>query len=239
MVGTGRPTAHERGRAESEERGALPRPLRERLARYHQIATRAGELGQATLSSASLAGMLGIDDTLVRKDLAAAGIAGRPKVGFATRDILCRLDDLLGLGDSNQAILIGCGHLGGAILNYAGFAKCGLKVVGVFDSDHAKVGRTVGGHEVLPMEKCRSVIEVFQVALAILTVPTSAAQELVDWLVGRGIRAIWNFAPVDLRLPPGVVVRNENLAVGLAQLIHSLKASRGGQTAAAEGGRNP
>ncbi len=222
---TGRPHR----RADGEDGGGLPRPLRERLARYHQIATRVGETGQATVSSAYLAGLLAIDATLVRKDMAAAGIVGRPKVGFATRTILARLDDLLGLGDTHPAILIGCGHLGSAIISYPGFAKYGLKLAGVFDLDHARVGQAVGGHEVLPMEKCRSVIEVFQVELAILTVPASAAQELADWLTGQGIRALWNFAPVELRLPPGVVVRNENLAVGLAQLIHGLKASRRAQ----------
>lgn len=223
MNGQGKVADGGRRRNGGEDPGALSRPVQERLARYHQIATRAGESGQTAVSSAYLADLLAIDDTLVRKDMAAAGIIGRPKVGFSTRDILERLDSLLGLGDSNQAILIGCGHLGAAIVNYPGFAKYGLKLVGVFDADYAKVGRSVGEHEILPMEKCRSVIDIFGVEIAILTVPSSAAQELADWLVGRGIRAIWNFAPVDLRLPIGVVVRNENLAVGLAQLIHTLK----------------
>jgi redox-sensing transcriptional repressor len=209
-----------------EVAGSMPRLLRERLARYHQIATRAGEAGQSTVSSAFFAEILGVDDTLVRKDMAAAGITGRPKVGFATRDILARLDELIGLAGTWEAILIGCGQLGSAVVGYPGFARYGLKIAGVFDIDHAKLGRTVAGHPVLPMEKCRSVIEIFAIEIAILTVPAAAAQELAEWLVERGIRAIWNFAPVNLRVPPGVVVRDENLALGLAQLIHSYKQAK-------------
>jgi len=218
---------------------SLPRALRERLARYHQIATRVGESGQTVVSSASMAEILGVDATLVRKDLAAAGVTGRPRVGFATGDILARLDELLGLAGTWEAILIGCGQLGSALVGYPGFAKYGLKIAGVFDSDYSKVGRTVGGHTVLPMEKCRSVIEIFAVEIAILAVPAAAAQELAQWLVERRVRAIWNFAPVHLRVPPGVVVRDENLALGLAQLIHSLKTCRGDQPQAVEHGRSP
>jgi len=76
------------------------------------------------------------------------------------------------------------------------------------------------------MEKCRSIIETFRIRVAILAIPANAAQDLIDWLIERGVTAIWNFAPIQLKVPGNVVVRNENLAVGLAQLIHQLKASR-------------
>jgi redox-sensing transcriptional repressor len=171
--------------------------------------------------------LLGIDATLVRKDMAAAGVVGRPKVGYPINAVLPCLDRLLGLTGRNDAILIGCGDLGSALARYGGFSKYGLKISGLFDVDAAKLGQTIGGLTVLPMEKCRNYIDIFGIRMAILAVPASAAQDLTDWLVGRGVCAIWNFAPVHLKVPPGSVVRNENLALGLAQLLHELQRSRG------------
>lgn len=213
-------------RAAADDTSGFSRPLLERLALYYQIATRAGEEGQDAISSAFLAELIGIDATLVRKDMAAAGITGRPKVGYSIAEVLARLDEVLGLTDRNDAILIGCGDLGSAIARYPGFSRYGLKIAAVFDIDPAKIGRSIGGHVVLPMEKCKSFIEIFRIQIAILAAPASGAQETADWLVRKGIKAIWNFAPVHLRVPDEVAVRNENLALGLAQLIHMFKVKR-------------
>lgn len=209
-----------------EEGTGFSRPLLERLALYYQIATRAGEEGQDAISSAFLASLIGIDATLVRKDMAAAGITGRPKVGYSIAEVIAHLDEVLGLTDRNDAILIGSGDLGSAIARYPGFSRYGLKLAAVFDIDPTKVGRSIGGHVVLPMEKCKSFIEIFRIQIAIVTAPASVAQEIADWLVRKGIKAIWNFAPVHLRVPDDVAVRNENLALGLAQLIHMFKYKR-------------
>lgn len=206
--------------------GRLSRPLLERLASYYQISTHFGEQGNTSISSAYLGELLGIDATLVRKDMAAAGVVGRPKVGYPINVVLPCLDRLLGLTGRSDAILIGCGDLGSALARYGGFSKYGLKISGLFDVDEAKVGQSIGGLIVLPMEKCRNYIDIFGIRMAILAVPASAAQGLTDWLVGRGVCAIWNFAPLHLKVPPGIVVRNENLALGLAQLLHELQRSK-------------
>lgn len=198
----------------------------ERIARYYQIATREGEEGSGFISSGFLAELLGIDATLVRKDMAVAGITGRPKVGYPIGEMLARLDQLLGLTDRHDAILIGCGDLGSAIARYPGFAKYGLKIAALFDTDPAKIGRSVGGLTVASMDKCESFIQIFRIEIAVLTTPASVSQDLADFLVARGIKAIWNFAPVHVRVPSHVVVRNENLAIGLAQLIHKLKSQQ-------------
>ena len=205
----------------------LSRALLERLALYYQIATRLGEEGRETVSSANLANLLGVDPTLVRKDMAVVNITGRPKVGYSVANVVRQLDAVLGLSNRKDAILIGCGHLGSAIAAYPGFAQYGLKITAAFDIDHVKVGQSVGERLILPMEKCSSIIEIFRIEIAILTVPAGAAVEIANWLVKKGIRAIWNFSPVQLRVPNGVVVRNENLAQGLAQLIHRLKEVKG------------
>ncbi len=205
----------------------LPQPALERLTICYQVALRAGEDGRENLSSAYLAQLLKVDETLVRKDMATVGIVGRPHVGFSTGEIIIRLQRILGLLEVTDAILIGCGSLGTALLRYPGFARYGLRIMAVFDADHLKVGQRIGDYVVLPMEKCRSIIDTFRVRVAILTVPAAVVQELTDWLVGRGITAVWNFAPAQLKVPANVVVRNENLAVGLAQLIHQIKHPQG------------
>jgi redox-sensing transcriptional repressor len=216
-----------KGKSVEVRRGAQGRvrPLLKRLASYHQIVMQAAHAGRGQVSSGYLAELLHIDDSLVRKDMGFAGIVGRPKVGYDLGEVLSRLEDVLGLSTRNDAVLFGCGHLGTAVIGYPGFATCGLKLAAVFDVDTSKVGTEIAGHRVLAMANAERVIEAFRAEIAILTVPASAAQPLTDFLVARGVRAIWNFAPVILQVPPGVVVRNENLALGLARLLHSLKAS--------------
>ena len=201
----------------------IPKASLERMAQYHQIAMRAGEDGNESLSSVFLARILGVDETLVRKDMASVSIPGKPRVGYATGQIIDTLEEIFGLSQHTDAVMIGCGGIGSALLRYPGFRKYGLLISAAFDADYQKVNQRVGEYIVLPMEKCRSVINTFRVKVAILAVPADAAQETVDWLICRGIRAIWNFAPIHLRVPEGVVVRNENLALGLAELIHRLK----------------
>jgi redox-sensing transcriptional repressor len=197
-----------------------------RLTIYYQVALRAGEDGRENLSSAHLAALVHVDETLVRKDMAAAGIVGRPHVGFSTGEIIVQLQHILGLSQITDAILIGCGFLGSALLRYPGFARYGLRITAAFDADHGKVGQTVGDYIVLPMEKCRSIIDTFRVKIAILAVPANVVQEITDWLIARGVTGIWNFAPVQLTVPAGVFARNENLAIGLAQLMHQVKHPR-------------
>ncbi len=201
----------------------IPKPSLERLAQCHQIALRAGEDGNENLSSVYLSEILGVDETLVRKDMASVGIVGKPRVGYSTGQIISTLESTLGLSQHTDAVLIGCGGIGSALLRYPGFRKYGLRIAAAFDADFAKVNQHVGDYVVLPMEKCRSVINTFRVKVAILAVPIDVAQETADWLVERGVKAIWNFAPIHLRVPAGIVVRNENLALGLAELIHSLR----------------
>ena len=203
----GKSAAVSDGEAEVAPRAARVRPLLKRLASYHQIATQAAHGGRRHLSSGYLADLLHIDDSLVRKDMGFAEIVGRPKVGYDLAEVLARLEDVLGLSARNDAVLFGCGHLGSAVIGYPGFAACGLQLAAIFDADPAKVGTDIAGHRVLAMSSAERVIETFRVEIAILAVPASAAQQLTDFLVARGVRAIWSFAPVILKVPPGVVVR--------------------------------
>ena len=163
-----------------ESAANIRKPSLERMAQYHQIAIRAGEDGNESLSSVQLAEILGVDETLVRKDMASVGIVGKPRVGYSTGQIIDTLEEILGLSQHTDAVLIGCGGIGSALLRYPGFRKYGLRISAAFDADYAKVNQRVGDYVILPMEKCRSVINTFRVKVAILAVPAGVAQETAD-----------------------------------------------------------
>ncbi|MBI5533840.1 MAG: redox-sensing transcriptional repressor Rex [Deltaproteobacteria bacterium] len=204
----------------------LPRPTLERLALYYQIAIGAAEEGRGTIRSSFVARCVRINETLVRRDMAAAGIVGRPHIGYAVSDVIARLEEVFGLPEHGNAILVGCGALGSAIARSEGLSRFGLNLLGVFDLDPTKTGRNVGGRAVQPMAACAQFIEQAKVEIAVLTVPGGDAQAVADWLVENHIGAIWNFAPVHLQVPDRVVVRNEHLSNGLVQLIYTAKLLR-------------
>lgn len=190
---------------------------------YHLVGEQIPDQASGWVSSAHIAQLLSMDDTLVRKDLAAIGVRGRPRVGFSIAELKGRIREVLGFNDMYKAIVVGAGRLGGAIVSYAGFAKYGMYVVAMFDSEDSRIGSVMGGVLVQSIENLESVIRRHNVHMAILTVPAEAAQVLADRLVAAGIRAIWNFAPTSLSVPPDVFVRHEHISVGLAEVAYYLK----------------
>jgi redox-sensing transcriptional repressor len=190
---------------------------------YHLLQDRAVNDGPEIISSAEIADTLGLDDTLVRKDLAAIGVRGRPRVGFETPAVMTAIRDTMGFNDTYNAVIIGSGRLGGAIAAYGGFSKYGLRVVALFDAETSRIGTIHSGHFVQSIDNLEQLVARHGVRLAVLTVPVEAAQSLADRVVQAGIRAIWNFAPTSINVPEGVVVRNEHISVGLAALAYNLK----------------
>ncbi len=198
----------------------MPLQTLRRIPRYHQILADLEAQGQEFVSSGYLATFCLIDDTQVRKDVSVIGYKGKPKTGYSVSGLRKAIGDFLGLNFENTAIMLGAGMLGSALAEYPGLAEYGLKLVGVLDNDPAKVGEIIGGHRVLPLESLAGVIRSHEVGIAIITVPKEAAQQVCDEAIALGIGAIWNFAPVQLRVPDEVIVRSENIAVGLAILSH-------------------
>jgi len=193
-----------------------------RLPLYHRILKEWLELGQPYASCTELGAKLGFDATQVRKDLEATGIAGRPKVGFVTRDLVAGIEAFLGWNNTKDAFLVGAGHLGAALLGYEKFKECGMSFVAAFDLDPEKIGRQLRGREVLALEKLPDLALRMHVHIGVITVPAGAAQSVADLMVKGGILAIWNFAPVRLRLPEGMIVHNEDLYCSLASLSQKL-----------------
>lgn len=170
------------------------------------------------ISATAIADKLGLNDVQVRKDLASVSGSGRPKTGYNTMELLQQLERYLGCGSATSTVLVGAGNLGKALMAYSGFDDYGLKIVAAFDNNPALVGEFVSGKPVYPMEKLHEICKKQNILVGIITVPATVAQDVCDILVRNGVRAIWNFAPIILRVPSNVQVENENLASSLAVL---------------------
>jgi redox-sensing transcriptional repressor len=173
-------------------------------------------------SATKVAEELNLEPIVARKDLELAGIQGRPGVGYPIRDLIGGIETLLGWNNISDAVLVGAGSLGTALLGYQGFSNYGLNVVCAFDDDPKKAGKDIHGKKVMKLSAMPGLVSRLHVQIGILAVPQEAAQEVADLMVKAGIKAIWNFAPVRLSVPEEVQVQNEDLAEGLAALFVKL-----------------
>lgn len=196
----------------------IPRPSLERLFLYYRILEACRETRKEVISSEELGRRAGVDAAQVRKDLTYISQCGRPGIGYQVGELLLALEAVLGLKNVTQAALVGVGRLGAAIHNYPGFDRLGLKITALFDTDPAQVGQKLGSHEIYHLDRLAEVVHEAGIHLGIIAVPAQAAQSVANAMVAAGVRGLWNFAPVALKVPAGVVVRNEDLAVGLATL---------------------
>lgn len=180
-------------------------------------------LGIVNLSSTAIARALDLNDVQVRKDLALVSqTGGKPKVGYEIDELLRDIELFLGLKNNNKSILIGCGSLGRALLNYQGFKEYGLEIVGAFDVNKDKVGTTINNIPVMSLGDVKKYCAENNVHIGIITVPHTAAQMVCDCLIDAGVQAIWNFAPTKLSVPDDIIVQNENMASSLAILSRHL-----------------
>jgi redox-sensing transcriptional repressor len=201
----------------------IPEQTLRRIPLYHQIVAEMQVRGEAYVSSRHLAQFFRIDDTQVRKDVSLIGYKGKPKAGYSILGLKKAIEEFLGINYENTAILIGAGRLGSALSQYPGLAEYGLRLVAIFDNDPARTGTVLGSFTILPMESLQRVVRSFDVGIAIICVPKDAAQSVAGRVVSLGIKAIWNFSPTQLTVPGDVIIRHENIALGLAILSHYLK----------------
>ena len=201
----------------------IPKPTLERLPVYYRLLLQCREAGMQYVSSGQLGQRAGIDSAQVRKDLNHIWSDGRPGLGYEVDRLVTCLADSLGLHNTTDAVLVGAGRLGTALAGYPGFASYGLDIVAVFDSDPRKIGGILCGRPILSVEKLADLIERLGTRMGIIAVPAEFAQAVADTMVSAGVEAIWNFAPVSLQVPEGVLVRSEDLAAGLATLSYYLK----------------
>jgi redox-sensing transcriptional repressor len=200
----------------------IPRPSLRRLPFYYRRLLLATQAEQAFISSAELGESAGVSADQVRKDLSYLSLYGRAGVGYDTRQMAKYLEEFLGLANNKEAVLVGVGNLGRALVLFPGFSRYGLQIVALFDNDPHKVGQIVGDREILPLEKLTDLSRRLHIRIGIITVPAESAQTVADAMVEGGIEAIWNFAPYRLKVPEKVLVQNEDLAAELATLSHHI-----------------
>lgn len=200
----------------------ISRAMLARLPFYYRTLAAHARAGNIKISSAQLATSLGMDSAQVRRDLSSIGEFGRPGIGYNVPELLEALEQILGIRNRTEAVLVGVGRLGAALFRYPGFEAYGLRIVGLFDSDPQKVGSNVDGALIRSVSELPHLVRRLCIQMGIITAPPAAAQEIADTLVGAGVIAIWNFAPVSLSVPPGVMVRDEDLAAGLSYLSRHL-----------------
>jgi len=198
-----------------------------RLPLYYNFLIEKQREGLQFVSSTMIAKSLKLNDIQVRKDLASiSSMPGKPRVGFDVDTIINDLERVLGCKVLDEVILVGVGRLGRTLLNYNGFNKYSLDILASFDIDENKVGTTINGKMVLGVETLKSFVQEHGINIGIITVPGEAAQNVCDMLVDAGIKAIWNFAPVHLELPDGIMIKHENLAASLALLTQRFEKSQ-------------
>ena len=178
--------------------------------------------GTTSISATTIAKALSLGEVQVRKDLASVSGAGKPKVGYESSDLIKRLEDTLGSNSITSAVLVGAGKLGRALLDYTGFEEFGIKIIAAFDSNDEVIRFSKTSKDILPISTLSEYCKANNVKLGIITVGQGSAQQVCNMMEESGIKAIWNFAPCNLEVSDGILVKNENLALSLAHLSNQL-----------------
>lgn len=175
-----------------------------------------------TVSSDTLAEMDGITSAQVRKDLSFFGTFGKRGFGYNTRSLKKQIENILGLYRTWNVAIVGAGNIGRALTEYAEFKKQGFVIRLIMDKDKSKVGRNVHGLSIQDFSNVNELVKDEQIDIAIIAVPANNAQSVADKLVNAGVKAILNFAPRSLKVPPDVLVKYENMAVEMESLSYFL-----------------
>jgi redox-sensing transcriptional repressor len=199
--------------------GKIPEATVQRLSIYLRFVTQLHRDEVKVVSSYDLSKGCGVKAAQVRKDFAYFGELGVRGVGYYVSDLYTDLKKILGLEQVWEVALVGAGHLGAALTAYRGFEEYGFKISAIFDRYPDALPESLRAQrEVHPIEQLREVVSRQKIRIAIVAVPAAAAQEVVDELIAADVKAILNFAPARLEGPPGVKIRNVDLAVDLGVL---------------------
>lgn len=190
-----------------------------RLPQYLRIIKDKKNENVKNISSTEIATILRLNPIQVRKDLALVSRAdGKPGVGFNSEELIQDLEEVLNLNNITDAVIVGAGKLGQALLNYKGFEN-NLNILMAFDNDKIKCDNK----KIFFIDDMENLINKNNIQIGIITVPKENAQDVCDIMVNSGIKAIWNFAPINLKVPENIAVKNEDLSTSLVILLKKLK----------------
>lgn len=198
-----------------------------RLSFYLRILEKTKASGTTTLSSEELAERTGTTAAQVRKDLSLFGSFGKRGLGYSVTQLASEIREILGLDRAWRVALIGGGRIGSALFEYSGFRKRGFEIVAVLDVDSSKVGQKWGKVPVSDIADLERVLAEEKVDIVILTIPAESASEVLDRVVAAGVKGILNFAPMQLRVPTDVTVKDVNMVMELEALSFALSQNKG------------
>lgn len=201
--------------AESDNR--IPKATLSRLPAYLRYLKGEADKGVVFISSASIAQEMKLSSISVRKDLALVSAPGKPRMGFELQRLIADMERVLGYRGYANAIVVGAGRLGRAILCYDGFENYGIHVVAGFDNSPSRVG-AVSGKPIYPVERLKEIVAREAIQKAIIAVPKESAQAACEMLIDAGVRAILNFAPTYVTVPDGIQIKCVDFAAMLATL---------------------
>ena len=205
------------------EQKKISKSVLKRLPGYLSYLKNMPDNGSPYISATALAVALGMGEVQVRKDLAMVSDGGRPKIGYLREALIDDIEQFLGYDNTTDAVLVGAGKLGQALMGYKGFQEYGLNILAAFERN-PRAEKTDEGKPIYPVEKLEHYCKKHKVLMGIITVPGEVAQEVADQLIAAGIKAIWSFAPTHLDVPPGILVQYENMATSFAVLSMHLQA---------------
>jgi len=193
-----------------------------RLPRYLRYLGELKDEGVERISSQELSELMKVTASQIRQDFNNFGGFGQQGYGYNVEYLYQEIGKILGLDQTHNFIIIGAGNLGRALGNYLNFEHRGFIFKGMFDKNPEMVGEDVRGVKVMPMDELEGFVRDNDIDIAVLTIPKNSAVDIADVLVENGIRAIWNFAHVDLNVPEGILVENVHLSDSLMKLSYNI-----------------
>lgn len=205
-----------------KEQASISKATIDRLPLYFRTLRMVQDEGADIISSEELGHRLGITPEQIRKDLASFGQFGKKGVGYYVNELKRNVGTILGLDNHWNIAVIGIGHLGAALANYQNFVSLGFNLVALFDQDSAVIGSTVNHIKVENVQNLKEIVAARQIHIGIIAVPAAFAQGVADALVEAGVKGIWNFAPVKMKVPDTMHIVNEDLSIGLSSLSYHI-----------------
>jgi redox-sensing transcriptional repressor len=193
-----------------------------RMSTYYRTLNRLIDKKVLTVSSDEIADINNITSAQVRKDLSFFGSFGKRGMGYKTDDLRDAIAKILGLTKTWNIALAGIGNIGRALIDYEEFKKQGFIIKALFDNDAEKIGAKINGLKIHAINKASKVVKDEEIQIAVIAVPAENAQEVIDRLILCGVRAFLNFAPITIKKPDNVMVKNENMSVELEALSYYL-----------------
>jgi redox-sensing transcriptional repressor len=194
-----------------------------RLPRYYRYLSDLLMMDITRISSKELSSRMGITASQIRQDLNCFGGFGQQGYGYNVELLYNEIANILGVNEKFQAIIIGAGNMGQALAHYGNFEKRGFKTIGLFDVDPKLIGKKINGHEIMDMERLEEFVKNNRVDIAMLTVPYEHARETAEKVARLGIKGLWNFSPMDLKLPYDIVIENVHLSDSLMVLGYKIR----------------